>query len=270
MPVLEAARRRLPPEAAFSGLTAAWLHGLDAEPDDPIEVTVPKSAGVSGRAGMLIRRSDLGHDVVTVRGMRALSVPRMLVDLSGRMIITEAVVMADAALHCRRIGLRELAAWAHVNPRRHGIRALRQVIDLAEPAAESPMESRLRMVLVLGGLPRPMAQVPIHDPSGRFVGRPDLYYESARLAIEYDGDIHRRALVEDNRRQNRLLAAGVRLLRFTASDVFGNPESVVAQVRYALVPAQIGFGAIQTSKVPALSPRTGLREARVPAAGAIR
>jgi hypothetical protein len=37
------------------------------------------------------------------------------------------------------------------------------------------METRLRMVLVLGGLPRPKAQVKIYDSNGRFVGKPDLY-----------------------------------------------------------------------------------------------
>jgi very-short-patch-repair endonuclease len=79
------------------------------------------------------------------------------------------------------------------------------------------------MLLVLAGLPRPRAQVAIHDASGRFAGRPDLYYESHRLGIEYDGAIHRTALVQDNRRQNRLLGAGVRLLRFTAADVLDNP-----------------------------------------------
>ena len=92
------------------------------------------------------------------------------------------------------------------------------------------MESRLRMVLVLGGLPRPRAQVSIHDRWGRFVGRPDLFYEDQRLGIEYDGGVHRDAMADDNRRQNRLLSAGVRLLRFTAGDVLGNPAAVVAQV----------------------------------------
>jgi very-short-patch-repair endonuclease len=37
-----------------------------------------------------------------------------------------------------------------------------------------------------------------------------------------------------NRRRNRLLTAGFRLLRFTASDVLRTPELVVAQVRAAL------------------------------------
>ena len=48
---LEAASRRLPAAGSFSGLAAAWLHGLDVEPCNPIDVTVPKGEGVSGRAG---------------------------------------------------------------------------------------------------------------------------------------------------------------------------------------------------------------------------
>ncbi len=93
------------------------------------------------------------------------------------------------------------------------------------------METRLRMLLVLNRLPRPQVQVPIHDGSGQFVGRPDLYYEKHLLGIEYDGGTHRHSLAEDNHRQNRLLNAGVRLLRFTASDVLGDPHALVRQVR---------------------------------------
>ena len=63
------------------------------------------------------------------------------------------------------------------------------------------------------------------------MGRPDLFYPAQRLAIEYDGGIHRDKLVEDNRRQNLLLSAGIGLLRFTRADVYGAPDSVVGQVR---------------------------------------
>ena len=37
--LLEAVHRRLPVAAVFSGQTAAWLHGLDLPPCDPVEVT---------------------------------------------------------------------------------------------------------------------------------------------------------------------------------------------------------------------------------------
>src|SRR5438105_9477784 len=71
---LEAARRRLPTTAAFSGLTAAWLHGLDVQPCDPIEAIVPRRAGVSARAGILLRRAvAIDGGVVVRRGMPATS-----------------------------------------------------------------------------------------------------------------------------------------------------------------------------------------------------
>jgi len=232
---LEAARRRLPPGAAFSGLTAAWLHGADVDPCDPIEATVHPEAGVSGRSGMVLRRSVLGKgEVVDVRGMPATSLVRTLAEVCCRLSFIEAVVVLDAALHARRIRLQKLSAWAERNAGHRGVRNLRRVIDHAEPATESPMESRLRMILVLGGLPRPKEQVAIHDRWGRFLGRPDLFYEKPRLGIEYDGGIHRETLAEDNRRQNKLLNAGVRLLRFTHADVLNNPALVVEQVRAML------------------------------------
>jgi very-short-patch-repair endonuclease len=61
-----------------------------------------------------------------------------------------------------------------------------------------------------------------------------LLYRNERLAIEYDGGNHRDRLVEDDRRQNDLVGAGLRLLRFTASDVYGSPDGVVMQVRRGL------------------------------------
>jgi very-short-patch-repair endonuclease len=108
-------------------------------------------------------------------------------------------------------------------------------VDLAEPKAESAMESRLRMLLVLARLPRPEVQVSVHDDQGRFLGRPDLLYPRQRLAIEFDGGNHRDRLVDDNRRQNGLVGAGYRLLRFTSADVYGKPAEVASQVRHALV-----------------------------------
>ena len=121
-----------------------------------------------------------------------------------------------------------------------GVAPLRRVARLAEPASESPMETRLRMLLVTSGLPRPDAQVPIRDHHGLLIGWLDLYYGAQQLGLEYDGSSHRTSLAEDNRRQNRLLDAGVRLLRFTAGDLFNSPQSVVNLVRTMLAGSAAG------------------------------
>ena len=181
---------------------------------------------------MKVYRARLPKDEVTVaHGLRATSVLRTLEDIGRRWSIVEATVVVDAALQAGLAQLSTFQLWARSRRGGRGLVNLRAVAGWAEPKSESPMETRLRMVLILGGLARPEAQVPIYDLDDRFVGRPDLYYPEHRLGLEYDGGVHRESLAEDNRRQNRLLEAGVTLLRFTAGDVLSRPAMVVAQVR---------------------------------------
>lgn len=237
-PLLEisAACLRLPLDAVVAGRSAAWLHGLDVRPTDPVELFVTEHSGVTSRVGVAVRRAHLEPaDVTQVQGVRSTAPCRTLFDLSSRLPFREAIVAADSALRIGLVSASELATWADRHPRAKGIRAFRRVVENAEPLSESPMETRLRVLLVLAGLPRPEAQVDLVDEHGEFLGRADLYYPGVRLAIEYDGSTHRESLVEDNRRQNRILAAGYSLLRFSAADL-RTPAAIVAQVRGALPP----------------------------------
>ena len=233
--MLSAVARRLPAGAAFSGPTAAWLHGLDLPPCDPIEATIPEPIGSSRRAGAYVRRAALdGGEIVQRRGLPTTAALRTLVDLGCRDPLMEGVVAADLFLHAGLVTIAELRLYVTERSRTRGIAKLRRVLELAEPRAESAMETRLRILLVLAGLPRPETQVSIRDDQGHLLGRPDLFYRRQHVAIEYDGGHHRERLVDDNRRQNRLVGAGLRLLRFSAPDIYGTPDSVAMQVRHAL------------------------------------
>jgi very-short-patch-repair endonuclease len=234
--LVSAVGRRLPADGAFSGRTAAWLHGLDMAPRDPIEVTIPDPIGTRRRAGVSVSRTALAFEEIVIRrGLPATSALRTVVDLAGRNPVTEGVVAADMFLHAGLVSMETLRAYVDEHPGVKGIARLRRVVDLAEPKSESAMETRLRMLLILARLPRPEVQVSIHDDHGGFLGRPDLLYRRQRLAIEYDGGSHRDRMVDDNRRQNGLVGAGLRLLRFTAADVYGTPDLVAMQVRHGLV-----------------------------------
>ena len=220
---LRAASLRLPNVAVFSGPTAAFLHSLDTR-CNVIEATIPSPTHISRRVGITIRRRRLAPDEVVIRkGLRVTSPLRTIKDLTTRLEVVEAVVLLDTALHKRLIRLDQVPCH-----REH-----------VEPASESPMETRLRMLLVLAGLPRPLAQVRLGD-ANTFIGRADLYYPDARLIIEYDGGTHKTSFAADNRRQNRLLEAGYRILRFSAPDVVGSPDDVIALVRSALSEAATG------------------------------
>jgi len=237
--VMTALSRRLPGDATFSGASAAWLHGLDVRPDDPCEITLPARCGVSAVAGLRVRRAKLPPaDVVVRRGLRATCMPRTLTDLAWRLPLEDAVVITDMALHAQLTDHAQIQRWMEQRPLYRGRRRLRAVLDVADGGAESPMESRLRTLLVRAGLPRPLTQVRLFDAAGSFLGRVDLYYPQARLAIEYDGENHRDRLLADNRRQNAILRSGVRLLRYCAADVLGTPFVVLAQVREALAIAE--------------------------------
>src|SRR5215831_8981741 len=207
----------LPSDAVFIGFSAAWLHGLDVDPCHPIEVAVTPNAWSRSRKGLVVRHYAIPPgDVVLVRGLRATTVQRTLRALALRLTDLEALVLIDAALAAGLIS--DFAG---------------RLGALAEPA-ESPMETRLRWLLLEAGLPRPKVQENLRDSEGRFVGRAGLYYPSARLVIEYDGANHRDRLTGDNRRQNLIQNAGYRILRFTAADIRQRPEVILAQVRQAL------------------------------------
>jgi very-short-patch-repair endonuclease len=227
---LDALRRVLPPESVFVGATAAWLFGLDLDPTNPVEVVVPRSNGYRSRTGLLVRYRDIpAAEVVTIRGLRATTLPLTLAELCLRRPAVEALVAIDMAIRKRRTTSRGLAEYAEAIKGRPGAARLRSLAQLAAPA-ESPMETRLRWLLIEAGLQRPQVQAKLLDVAARA----DLYYPEARLVIEYDGGNHRDRLAEDDQRQNLLLRAGYRLLRFTASDVYGHQDVVIDQVRGAL------------------------------------
>src|SRR6266581_1046570 len=232
---LIAAKLRLPDVAVFTGPTAAWLHGLDIPPCSPIEAAVPRTNSTSRLVGVVVRRCSISATETSIRrGLRVTSAVWTIADLACRLPLTDAVALLDTALHGRLVYSGGLRDWACTHAGYRGVRRLKRALGLADPAAESVMETRLRLLLVLAGLPHPRGQVSLRDDFGVFLGRPDLYYPDARLAIEYDGATHRESLAADNRRQNRLIDGGYRLLRFTAGDVLDAPAAVVSLVRRAL------------------------------------
>jgi hypothetical protein len=57
-------------------------------------------------------------------------------------------------------------------------------------AAESPQETRLRLLLVRSGFPRPVTQIPVRNDRGRVVRRIDMGWPDRMVGVEYDGEQH--------------------------------------------------------------------------------
>jgi very-short-patch-repair endonuclease len=232
-----AVQLRYGPSVTISCRTAAMLWGWPvlAAPEDLEVVALPGHLNRPPR-GLVVRHARLRPEerVWTTAGYLT-SHLRTLLDVLRTCPLVVAVVTADRA--CRADpGLLESVREAALSRRDlRGLAAARRALAHVEPLAESVLESLLRLVLVLGGLPRPLAQVGVDLDGQRLRG--DLVYDRARLWLEADGRADHEtwsATSADRRRQNLLVNAGWRVLRFTWADVVGNPNRVLASVARAL------------------------------------
>lgn len=231
----------LAPHVTFSHLTAARLCRLPvpgsvagAGAADPIEVSCVR--GPVRHRGVRGHQVDVDPDVQVVGGLPVTSGARTWADLAPRLGLDDLVVLGDAVLRHGWADLVELTAMA-ARPGRRGARRMRAAIPLLEPRTDSPMETRLRLLLVRAGLPRPQAG---HDVvvDGAWLARPDLSYPALRIAIEFDGDHHRTSRAQWQRdigRRRSLEDAGWLLIVVTADDVLRHPEALVERVRRAVV-----------------------------------
>ncbi|WBB98064.1 DUF559 domain-containing protein [Solwaraspora sp. WMMA2080] len=242
-----AAAARLPPGAAIHELSAAFLWGIDLLPLRgprqtvvPVHVALPKTARPDPHPRIrYASRTLTPDDITSLSGLPLTTEVRTAFDLGRSLPRAAALGALDAFLHRRLVTRNSLAAYIDTRSGLRGLLQVRDLLALAEPLSESPMESRLRLLLHDAGLPKPTPQYRVKAPSagkGRFVARVDLAYPQWRIAIEYEGDHHREraAFRKDVYRFNALREAGWIALRFTADDVLRRKEQVTQKVRRAI------------------------------------
>lgn len=230
-----AAARVLLPGAVVSGRSAALLWGVPTVGDaDDVELTVPPTWNVSAVRGVRVRRRILPSGAVTVdRGVRVTTPVVTALDIARELPLDDAVVVLDRlARRALRIAELRAAAEGASGP---GCRRARAAVALADGLAESPQETRLRLLLHRSSLPRPVAQHVVHDADGRFVARVDFGWPDLKVAVEYEGRWHgeRQNVERDRHRLNRLTAAGWTVVFATAEDL-ADPARLLARIAAAL------------------------------------
>lgn len=235
---LEAVQLVLPSRAVVWGPTAAWLWGApDLRADDlAVDVLCPNGSRLRSRPGLRVVQGSI--DPADIRWWRAIpvtSAARTAYDCLYRLPRTDGLVLVDAMTHLGRPTLDELTAYVNTRAGSPGVRVVRQRLTEVEPLTESVMETLTRLVLVDGGLPRPVAQFVVYDDIGEFVARLDLAYPDVKVAVEYDGALHWAQRRDDDRRRDRLRALGWTVIVVSASDIYRHPEQVVTQVARAIV-----------------------------------
>jgi very-short-patch-repair endonuclease len=236
----QAAALLLPAGAALSHDSAALLHNTFIAPlgSTRVHVSIPPRARMPRDDGLVVHRVLLEPTEIVRRCAVPVTRPaRIAFDLGRSLEPVEAVVALDALLYQRVIRPDDLGAIADARTGWSGVDRFRRAARLARPHVESPMETRMRLRLVEGGLAEPTVQYTVLDSRGLFVARLDLAYERFRIGLEYDGDHHRErdTFRQDAARLNRLRLLGWTILRFTAADVLRFPERLVAQVSAALM-----------------------------------
>lgn len=228
----------LGPAAALSCDSVAVL--LDwplPEAPELLHLTVPRTNSRPRWPGAVVHSRRLDeNETCEFRGMR-LTIPLVAaLDLASTLPLKAAVVLLDAALRKGNLTVKGLRKRLVERRRAPGMTHAARAVRLSSRARQSPLESEFRVLVHEAGLPAPDDQVEVRD-AGTFLARVDFAWTQYRLVVEIDGyEFHREydVFVQDRRRQNALVLAGWRVLRFSASDLRSRPEKVVAEVRRAL------------------------------------
>lgn len=191
--------------------------------------------------GILLRSNGIRPDeVCTVDGITCTTPARTAYDLGRRLPLELGVIRIDALLNATRIDVRAVEAVAERYPGARGIRGLRRALELVDAGAESPQETRLRLLLVDGGLPRPTTQIPVRDEAGRVRRRIDMGWPRWKVGVEYDGEQHFTGpddYANDIVRLEFLAERGWRIVRVSGRQLRYQSPSIVDRTLRALVAA---------------------------------
>ncbi len=223
---------RLPSGAVLAGPSAAHQHGIAhaATFRDDVHIITPPHARIGVQQRLCVHHVDLAPDDVHAGpGLPRTAAHRTAWDLGAWLDPVTAMPVIDAMLGRGLIDLGRLAALAARLDGRPGSRRARDALALADGAAGSPPESRLRVRLVLGGLPRPAVRPPVPLPSGRVL-HPHLAWPEQRVAVQLDG-VRRPA---EERRVDTLVATGWLVLQVAATRLRHDFPAVLHEVRTAL------------------------------------
>ena len=240
--------RLVPTGSYISHSTAAELWGAGPPPDGATHITLPSACGRQVRQGVRSHYHSQPAQTTLRNGLPISTPEQTFLDLAGIGLgLVDLVVVADGMIkagHTSPERLVEAAAqWGG-----KGCWVARRAALLARDGVDSPQETRLRLLLVLAGLPEPRVNSIIRRRDGSWRRRYDLVYEHVRLIVEYDGRQH----AEDTRqwftdifRREELDQMHWRLAIVTSEGIYREPLRTLERVRDALL--ECGAGGIRRS-----------------------
>lgn len=228
-----------------AGVAASALHGAPwVDPTVPIELVGVKIRPQDGLIPRTERAAD--SEITRIAGLPVTTRIRTAFDLGRHLDRPEALARLDALMWNQQFSIADVRALDDRYPRARGLRQLRELLPLVDGGADSPRESRIRLWLHDNGFPRPETQIPVLVGT-RPVAFLDMGWPDFKVAVEYDGDHHRkdrRQYVKDIARLQMLEAMGWIVIRVIAEDRpeawLGRVEEALARRGYQLHPAGSG------------------------------
>jgi hypothetical protein len=230
----EAALKVAEPGSYVSHHTAARLLGA-VVPDDPDVHVTSRRHRVRGE-GLAGHRAKVVQQVVPWRGIRMTSPVQTFLDLAHCLALVDLVVLGDSLVRRKRTSPEQLVS-ATRDHRGPFSRLARRAAALVRAGVDSPMETRLRLLIVLAGLPEPEVDHRVHDEAGTLLRRYDLAYLPFPLIIEYDGRQHAESdeqWLGDIGRDETLDDERIRRLVIVSRDLYSTPAATLARITKAM------------------------------------
>jgi very-short-patch-repair endonuclease len=225
-----------PPDAVASHFSAARVLGLPV-PEHLFEhVTVFRPEDRRWRPEIKPHVTKRPRRVIRVRGIRTTDPIMTFIQLAGSLPLVDLVVLGDAIVKRYKVRPAKLVAACRTSDEYYARRALQAALYVRR-GVDSPMESRLRMLIVLAGLPEPTVDVRLMNDDGTVKRRFDLCYPELRLIVEYDGRQHAadtRQWNSDLERREELDDAEYRILVVTARGIFIEPARTIDRIKRQL------------------------------------
>jgi hypothetical protein len=207
----------------LAGFSAAALHGSRwIDPNRPATII---DTNRRRTPGITVWADEIDDDeICVIEGMRVTTPVRTALDLARRYPVDAAVVAIDALTRATRLKVPDIESAARRYPGRRGLKRALVALGLVDPGAESPPETRTRLLIVRAGFPRPQTQIPVYDQYGALIGVVDMGWRQLKIAVEYEGDHHRtsrRVFHKDIKRIDALIEQGWIVIRVTSVDTEG-------------------------------------------------
>jgi len=221
--------------ATLAGMSAAAVLGARwLDPDRPAELIRAEAC----TNGIVVHRVELPEEeACVVRGMRLTTPARTAFDIGRRMGLADAVIHLDALANATAVTPSAVSELAGRHRGVRGVVGLRRAVDLMDGGAESPQETRTRLVLVESRFPRPQTQIVVWGTGGHPFARIDMGWEDVLVGVEYDGIQHwsdPRQRSRDIDRSAELTQMGWRIVRIGSDILNRRPWILVRRVCEAL------------------------------------